>query len=317
MKRLIPTATLLDPIHYMELEGHDCRIAVHKAKDFLKTLGDANLSMTYANCKEYKCPSDREQLYVRRIHLRHAILDLNSCYDLLLQIPWFYYRVWEYYNFRGKLRTDKIKFQNKEDIRRNTQHWVIKAEECCSAEKLNRFFNSEEEHLQLKQKFSHFYRTQINYKNTSTIRKLANQIKHNHNINFKELQEKPSFKLKINEFDLPENKSLMIGSEFYELGNPEKVLGKIEMKYTDDFYFDIHYKDGDSFYAKDYLNKDRIYSMDEVYDKLLDFHEGILDLYNCIIDDMKPKLQLNNLVNEPRTTSTNKINMDRYFKPNS
>lgn len=312
MKHLLPKTTLLDPIHYMEQEGYECRLAVHKAHDFLRTLGDANLSIIYANSKHYN-QKEKEQLFVRRTYLRHALLDLNSCYDLLLQIPWFFYRVWEFYNFEGELRNHKLK--NREDIHRNTEYWVQKAEESCSAEKLVNFFNSKKELLHIKRKFDIFFKTQIrSTQNTFTIRRLANQLKHNHNINFTELHTKPSFNFKINGVDSL-NKNVKIFADFYDVERPENVLGNIEILYSDDFYLNIHYKDGDSYYAKDYLNKDRMYSMDEVYDSLVDFHKEILNLYELIINDIKPKLQLNNLVNEPRITSTSKMNMDKFFKP--
>lgn len=314
----LPKTKLKDPISYMEIEGYDCRVAVSKTNDFSETLGDANLSLIYSNSKEYK-NNDREKLLVRRIHLRHAILNLNSCYDLLLQIPWFYYRVWRHYNTDGKLRTKHPNYQNKEDIVRNDEFWVQRAEEFCSPAKLLKFFKKEHKYNHISKSLTQFYNSQIKYSdNTYSIRFLANQIKHNHSIIFKELYQKPSFNLNINNenIDLSNNLFPMLTVDFYNLNNPDEIIGKQVLTYTEDLFLDIHYTNGDTFLAKDYINKNRMYSMDEVHDKLIKFHTALLELYEIIISDIQTTLSHNPWMNEPKITSTTDINMDKYFKNN-
>ncbi|SCW87456.1 hypothetical protein SAMN04487970_10931 [Paenibacillus tianmuensis] len=44
---------------YMELEGMDIRIAIMKVTDFLQTLGDASLSLTYSDKTEHVIDDER------------------------------------------------------------------------------------------------------------------------------------------------------------------------------------------------------------------------------------------------------------------
>lgn len=57
----------------------------------------------------------------------YSIEDLNNSFDLLIQIPWMYYRIWGCFNSGGSLRTGSLK--NRNDIVRNTDDWVYVAEQ--------------------------------------------------------------------------------------------------------------------------------------------------------------------------------------------
>ncbi|WP_156922551.1 hypothetical protein [Cohnella thermotolerans] len=102
---------------YMELQGFDVRLAIMKTRDFLQTLGDAQLSLTYADKREHEIGDERLLNIISRTHIRHALIDYNGCFDLLLQIPWFLFRLW------------KVK-----GVRRNKRNWVIRAENVCNYE---------------------------------------------------------------------------------------------------------------------------------------------------------------------------------------
>lgn len=85
---------LLGPEYYMEYENKDVRLSVSKINDFIETLGDSAVSLIYSNKEEYHNVDNRLLNIIRRIHIRHAIIDLNNCFDILLQVPWFHYRIW-------------------------------------------------------------------------------------------------------------------------------------------------------------------------------------------------------------------------------
>lgn len=114
----------------METEGLDIRLAVLKMNDFLETLGDAYVGLTYANPAEHPNAKELELSVIRRIHLRHAVIDLNNCFDLLLQVPWFFYRIWENYNpgenlyQHNRLNNGVDRSKNPLTIVRNNDGWV-------------------------------------------------------------------------------------------------------------------------------------------------------------------------------------------------
>lgn len=75
---------LRDPEFYYEQKGYDVRLAIMKVKDFKETFGDATLSLIYANPNKYIEKTKIERDFICRHHLRHAIMDLNNSFDLLL-----------------------------------------------------------------------------------------------------------------------------------------------------------------------------------------------------------------------------------------
>ena len=79
---------LYGPEFYMEIELKDVRLAVSKINDFIETLRDASLSLIYCDKDEHPGVEERLLNIVRRNHIRHAIVDLNNAFDILLQVPW-------------------------------------------------------------------------------------------------------------------------------------------------------------------------------------------------------------------------------------
>jgi len=85
--------------YYMDVPGNDGRIAIKKFNDARDTMAMARFSLLYIE----NSPSDElGKNFARVIHFRHTIEDLNNSFDLLLQIPWFYYRIWAKFNFSGE-----------------------------------------------------------------------------------------------------------------------------------------------------------------------------------------------------------------------
>lgn len=192
------------PEHYWELEGYDVRLAVSKINDFYETFNDASLSILYANKDEHENSAGIELNLIRRIHTRHAIIDLNNSFDLLLQIPWFYYRMWQEFNTGGTLYTpDDKRYKNTTDIIRNTEGWVYAVEQNCSYGKVIKFLNSalgRKHKLEpFKKLIKQFNRDFIfNTNKDFTIRDLANRIKHNHSLKLKEFYSPMNFNVTVN-----------------------------------------------------------------------------------------------------------------------
>lgn len=72
---------LYSPEYYMDVPGNDGRIAIKKFNDARDTMAMAHFSLSYIE----DTPSDElGKNFAKTIHLRHAIEDLNSSFDLLL-----------------------------------------------------------------------------------------------------------------------------------------------------------------------------------------------------------------------------------------
>ena len=121
---------LLGPEFYMEIESKDVRLAICKIEDFIDTLGDASLSLIYCDKQEHPGVEERLMNIVRRIHIRHAIVDLNNAFDILLQVPWFLYRCWNEFNIGGRYCHPRHKAED--DIVRNTSEWVENVQNTCN-----------------------------------------------------------------------------------------------------------------------------------------------------------------------------------------
>lgn len=196
------------PEYYMEVEGFDIRLAILKINDFLETLGDAYISLIYANPLEHQGASEKE-LIIRRIHLRHAVIDLNNSFDLLLQVIWFYSRVWESFNPKGILHNTiynhgfdySKKPPQLREIIRNTNNWVEQVEESCSLKKVLLYLKKEKESAisKLNSKFLGFKDSYIyNKEKKFTVKIIANQIKHKNSLKVKELNKPYDFNVSIN-----------------------------------------------------------------------------------------------------------------------
>lgn len=302
---------LESPDYYMEECGYDIRLAIKKLHDFLDTVGLAGFALIYVDNSEYehlKNLDDTKKNILRRLNINNAILWCNNCFDILLQSVWFMYRVWEKYNSSGSLYRPNM--CNRADITRNTTNWVTVAELSCDYWKLKRYLevhkmqDKNNDLLNALQGFHDNYIYDIPNKQPYLIRALANRIKHMESLKLKEFETKTSFKLsianvKIKDTDL-ELKDVVIdlknnpnyGFEmenyFFELNNPS-VCGKIKHVYTQDYYVDIEYDNGDFFNGKDLLNV--AYGMDDIARELEVFYNNIIDLYNEVFKCFSDKIQ--------------------------
>ena len=141
---------LYSPEYYFEIPEYDARIAIKKFHDARDTMGMGKMSLSYIDTDE---TDDITKNFVRTIHLRHAIVDLNSSFDLLMQIPWFFYRIWKEYNQNGSLLERKLK--NRGEIVRNDSDWIEIAEASCEKKKVVKYFDFVQNNL--KQKIEDFW----------------------------------------------------------------------------------------------------------------------------------------------------------------
>lgn len=315
-KKFVPK--LQDPEFYMEIQYYDVRLSVVKANDMLETFYDASISVTYADEAEYDDAEEMEKKLVRRIHTRHALLDLNNCFDLLLQVPWFHFRIWEQYNPGGPLRTKDKKYKN--NIARNTVDWVEQAEKKCSYDKVVNYLEQQTNPAivafvaEIKQFEADYI---FNPTKPFTVRTIANQMKHNHSLKLEEFHAPYDFNVDINgvKSSLKDNQMKMqMDVPFFEENNPSVPLGTMKVEMNDDLYVDVLYKNGDEFYAKDYLKESSRYTLNDIHQELIDYGNALIDLYEKLLLVIEPNLAQNPFL-PPAVKKTGKpINLDKYFK---
>ncbi len=304
--------------NYMELESKDVRLSVCKINDFIETLGDASISLIYSDEEEYKNLDEKFLNIIRRIHIRHALIDLNNCFDILLQIPWFHYRIWKEYNTNGKYYNSRY---HKGDIIRNSQGWVEKVENSCSYIKVTKYLKDSND-----PKLKEFYKEltmfndefRFNSNKKVQIRAIANQLKHRHNIKLKEFHEPTKLTLNVNGNDINfEEKNLVpvIRSKFYDK-DTNLDCGEIVIRYEDDLNIDINYNSGEVFYGKDIINLQSLFSFDELLSEMVEYTNSIILLYEKLYDALKDNIQINPMTKEPKITKVTEYNLDNYFKNN-
>ncbi|PHC29325.1 hypothetical protein COE95_18305 [Bacillus toyonensis] len=310
---------LEEPEYYMEIQGYDTRLAVSKINDFIETIGDASIATTYSNKDEHRNSSLTEANIIRRIHIRHAIIDFNNSFDLFLQIPWFFYRMWEPFNEGGKLITDRS-LKNSHKIIRNTKGWVEIAEQNCSYSKVIRFLENQtnEDLMNLKNELKIFKNKYIfNKSKYFTIRLLANQMKHNHSLKLEEFYSPFDYTVNINGDILNlrrQELGLKLHVDFYNKDFPDETLGKVKVNYWDDLYIDIEYKSGEKFIAKDYMKENKRYSLDNIYKEMIDYGNSLIELYEKLLHIVKSHLSFNPMIPDNPTKKNRTVNLDKYFK---
>lgn len=307
------------PENYMEYENRDIRLSISKINSFIETLGDALLSLTYCNKQEHPNTDERLLNIIRRIHLRHAIVDLNNSFDLLLQVPWFLYRGWIGFNFGGPYCHPKHKAKN--DIIRNSPSWVESVENSCNYKNVILFLNgSTESSLNTLASFYEVFNNNFRFNSTKqfVVRSVANQIKHKHNIMLKEFYEPYTFNIVINEKELnfkEQNLYPEIVTRFYDM-ETNVEHGQIKARYKDDLEIDIEYDNGDVFLGKDLINQRNVYAIDDLINEMHDYYNGIVDLYNQIFNIINDEIHENPFTKAPTIKKTTSYNMDEFFKSN-
>ncbi len=306
---------LYPPEYYMDVPGNDGRIAIKKFNDARDTMGFAQFSLSYISDD---LSDEAGKNFAKIIHLRHAIEDLNNSFDLLLQIPWFYYRIWAEFNRGALLRTRKLK--NKYEINRNTQNWVFLAERDCSIEKVMTYLKSVSNPLEKKiNDFSDEY-IKRNGKRF-TVRSLCNTLKHNHALSFVELYEPYDFNLNINgqNIDLKQSGfSVQFEQRIFKKDNPGVEVGKIKISYNKDLSVDYEYNQGEYFHHEDSMNANQQLKIQEVYRECCDYFDALVELFEEVYNQIYPQIELlpslmsgngkPNIKPSPKSVS-----MDTYF----
>ncbi len=306
---------LYPPEFYHEIPNFDSRIAIRKFLDALDTISMAAISLSYID--DNPC-TDFEKNFVKTIHLRHAIVDLNNSFDLLLQIPWMFYRAWSAFNTGGSLRSYSC--YNKHDIVRNTDDWVNSAEKECSAKKLMKFLNYINNPLE--QKFNNFTNTYINkgLNKTFTVRTLCNTMKHNHALSFTELYKPYVFNINFQNKQVnlrDENVKICFDCKFFEQSNPETPIGVIKANYSKDLEIDIEYFNGDVFRYSDCTHQSDRYDIIQVLNECIDYYDATVDLFENIYNVIYPEIPFCPVLatnGKPNIKiEKDNINLNKYF----
>ncbi len=306
---------LYSPEYYMDVPENDGRIAIKKFNDARNTMAMAHFSLSYIE----DSPSDElGKNFARVIHLRHAIEDLNNSFDLLLQIPWFYYIIWTEFNRGSSLRTGQLK--NRNEIIRNTQDWVLLAERDCKMEKVISYLQLVSNPLE--QKIRDFFTDYIEGAGKPfTVRSLCNTLKHNHALSFEELYEPYDFNLNING-KVTNLRQAGIGVRFeqtiVEKDNPSVEVGKIKYDYSDDLFIDFEYSQGDNFRYEDCTDVGQRLKIREVYNECCAYFDALVELFEEVYSQIHPQIGLlPSLVDKngkPNIKpSSSKISMNAYF----
>lgn len=306
---------LYSPEYYMDVPGNDGRIAIKKFNDARDTMGMAHFSLSYID----DTPSDElGKNFAKVIHLRHAIEDLNNSFDLLLQIPWFYYRIWAEFNSGASLQTRQLK--NRNEIVRNTQDWVFLAERDCDIRKVMSYLQNTSNPLENKIKdFSTDYIEGSG--KPFTVRSLCNTLKHNHALSFEELYEPYEFCLNINgqKVNLREEQiGVRFEQKIVEKDNPDIEVGKIKYDYSNDFSIDYEYVQGDIFRYEDCVDTNHRLKIQEVYRECCEYFDALVDLFEEVYNQIHSQIGLlPTLVGangKPNIkSSSNNISMNDYF----
>ncbi len=308
---------LYPPEYYYEQAGMDCRLAIKKFHDARDTMGMAQLALSYIS-EDNK--DDFEKNYVKSIHLRHAIEDLNNSFDLLLQIPWFYYRAWSEFNRGGSLRNNSLK--NRADIVRNTDDWVYSAEQACSYNKLIAYLASESNTLE--SKYEGFWKSYVSVEESQkvfTVRSLCNTLKHNHALRFKELYEPYDFNININGKTTNLRKAKMsvkFHQEFHDDSNPNVKLGCVNYEYIDDLSVDIEFYSGDKFRFSDCAGNTGMIGLYDAYTECCKYYDELIGLFEDIYAEIYPAMQLLpsfiGVEGRPNIIPSNQnIDLNKYF----
>ncbi|MGN0594186.1 MAG: hypothetical protein ACI4I6_03450 [Hominimerdicola sp.] len=291
---------LFTPEYYLEIPGYDCRIAVMKLIDARNTMGMALFSL---ECIDTGKTDDTNKIFARTVHLRHAIYDLNSSFDLLLQIPWFFYRIWEKHS----------------KIKRNTLNWVSKVEKMCREVKVKKYVKDVLKNKPLRNKINEFENLYISNSNKDfTVRTLCNEMKHNHALSFKELYNSynclcsfPKQKINIKN----SNVSMTVDIKYENIYNKDEViLGKYS--YNDDLSIDFECSNGEFFRFEDCSHK--LLKIQDVYKECCDYYDALVDLFEEIYKNVYPNLIINPTFcdenGKPKIKiSADKMNLNEFF----
>lgn len=322
------------PDKYLEQEGYDIRIAILKTVYLQEAIGQARISLFYSNKEEYRNDVEEREAYIlRSMHLRHAILDLNNSFDILLQVPWFLYRMWEEFNSTGSLYRPKRNKRNRrvvnQDIIRNSEGWVLRASRSCNYGNMERYHERYKQHefALIFEQLIRFNKEYIYNDNKNfTVRMLANTIKHIGNLELLELNNPTKFSMNLNtnygfihldEEDLNRrNLAVELPQEFLITTVDGKTRkGIIKHYYNSDMYVNIDYYGGESFRGKDIVRRDISYSIEDVYNECSDYLESIEEIYNQIaefLDDNKYLTKISK--QDTKVRQSNDIHLDKYLK---
>ena len=304
--------------YYFEQTGKDSRIAIKKFIDARDTMGMAKMSLSYISGED---SDEWDKNFVKTIHLRHGIEDLNNSFDLLIQIPWMYYRIWECFNSGGSLRSGN--FRNRIEVVRNTDDWVYIAEQVCDIKKVQAYLDSTGNSLF--GKIEAFVNQFVDEKSSSkpyTVRSLCNTLKHRHALQFAELYEPYEFNVNIDNQKVNlRDKGLGVEfhQEFFDNSDPSKALGRINYKYDTDLSLNIEFYGGDVFRFEDVADSNQLLKISEVYNECCLYYDAIVDLFEEVYSEIYPEMQLlpmflgsdgkPNIKHNPTS-----ISMNEYFK---
>ncbi|MBP1889887.1 hypothetical protein J2Z53_001470 [Clostridium moniliforme] len=291
---------------YIDIKGKDIRLAVQKMNNLYSLISIARISLEYSNKKCYS-KNDENSNFVRYVHIKNAILNLNSIYDVSLQVIWFLYRVWNKYDILEFSCEDRKKAKK---IKRNGEFWIDNAENLCSYKYIIKYLKNSEikEENELGDLLEEFKdKFLFNNKKKFTVRALCNFIKHKGDILVKELNKGTKLEIQSN---------IKIGRDvdiLLKCNNDE--FPKIKIKKFESILVDIIYsnnaKSEENFYGKDLIR--RIYTLDEIILECNKYLENFYDIYDKNVKILSKHLIRNPFFRESKVGKSINVNIDKYF----
>lgn len=309
---------------YCDIKGMDVRLAVVKANDLYHTIMEAIVELKYVEMKYYKNNS-YEVNFVRYIHLKNAIQDLNRIYDIALQIPWFLFRMWEKKNIfdeeqkeRGKQKVDGITFDRKkaDRINRRNDNWVSDVEELCKYVYVRKYFNNNNisEGKELLKSLDKFYREFLNNKHKQfTVRTLCNYIKHKGNFQPVELDVINSLTVNLG-YRIEQKGVLTLKGKNCNIPNVNEAP-EIEINNEDIFTINIKYSNNKDDFDSNFFGKDIIkksYSIDTVYNECINYLNNFKPIYNLYFDILENYLYC--IFPEPKAIKRISIDLNELYQ---
>ncbi|MCY8233887.1 hypothetical protein [Priestia endophytica] len=170
----------------------------------------------------------------------------------------------------------------------------------------------------MKTNFETFANNYVFVGNKTSVRSLANDIKHKNSLKVKELYKPYEFNVRDKngvEVNLRQgNIGLSYDHKFFDINNPSDELGDMHIEYSDDLYIDIEYQQGELFRAKDYVKSDSLYGLDDIYNELILYRDNIITLYNDLYNIIDPGLDFNPILENTKFKTSTPVNLDEFFK---
>ena len=157
------------------------------------TAAEARFNLAAAQIKRYSNflsddSSDESHLWVSSVFVNNALINYQSLFDLILQVSWFYYRIYTYFN---------VSKENQTKLSLSTSNLLLILQKCKWENVLKHKDILEANYFSL---LKQFYESAI----YSKVNNLANSLKHRNKICYDETMIEDQFLINCNDYSSAE-----------------------------------------------------------------------------------------------------------------